>query len=224
MNRMSLAVSALASIFVLAPPSLAQTVGPPIHFRATDVVVPAPSSDVLHLTMDVYVEVPNGPIDATAFGMLFNVLPNGAPVALIDATEPAAIRPPIFPLDQTILEFVSPAASGDDGAAIGLYSVAGENVSLEPGEYGLFTLHVDVAPNTVGTFDLVFGTDENFNGLVGNTDDGFIIYPNAEGSPAVLASITIVPEPSAWTLATVAALTAGAWRWRRRRSARAQTA
>jgi hypothetical protein len=193
----------LAFVVAIAAASVAsaEVVGPAIHFRATDVVVPAPSPDVLHLSMDVYLDVPNGPIDVSAFGMLFDVAPDGAPITLVSASDPSAARPPIFPLDPSFVSFVAPAASGHDGSAIGIYTVGAQNVTLPTGEYGLFTLHVDVAPNAVGTYNLVFGTDPTFNGLVGNFGPNeFIVYPNAEGSNVVLASIKIVPEPASWVL------------------------
>ncbi|MEX2187584.1 MAG: PEP-CTERM sorting domain-containing protein [Pirellulales bacterium] len=219
-HSLSVVLAFVLSILSLETGFAQTVIGPPVHFRATDIVVPAPSSDVLHLSMDVYLEVPNGPIDVTAFGMLFNVAPDGAPVTLTAATNPSAARPPIFPPGESILEFVSPAASGHDGAAIGLYLVPNANVSIEPGEYGLFTLHLDVAPNTVGTYDLVFDTNPEFSGLAGNLENnGVIIYPNAEGNLVKLASITIVPEPSSWALAAAAAATGLGWRLRRRRAA-----
>jgi hypothetical protein len=172
--------------------------GPPVHFQAPDLVVTGSATETLHLTMDVYVDVPTGPIDVTAFGMLFNTEPRGV-LSLVDATLPSFERPSLFPREQMLVFFASPAASGHDGSAIGLYELPNGNVTIEPGSYGLFTLHVDVPPMTEGTFDLVFDVHPEYNGLAGQVIHGddmeITIYPNIEGNSAVLATIAVESPP-----------------------------
>jgi hypothetical protein len=214
-NSIPLAVGLI--LFAIEGISPAQVIGPPVRFGATDIVVPAPSAQTLHLSMDVFVEVPTGPIDASVLGMLFDISPNGAPLTLTGMDESSAGFTPIFPPAQSFMTFAAPAASGHDAAAVKIYTVAGENVTLPTGTYGLFKLNFDVAPNTTGTFDLVFDTTPEFTGLAGSLpNDDIIIYPNVAGAPTALGSVTIIPEPSALVLAIVAVSAAAVVRVRRR--------
>jgi hypothetical protein len=205
MRRLATFILACTGLCFSVKAAPAVQFGPAVQMRASDVTIPAPSPNVQHVTMDVYVDVPQGPIDVSVFGMLFDISPSGAAVTITNATEPSPARTPIFPLADLFISFSAPAASGHDAAAVGLYAAAG-NVSRPAGSYGLFTLALDIAPNTVGTFDLVFDTNPTFTGLAGSLPgNDLIIYPNADAPPVGLAQVTVLPEPSAAWLAVMGA-------------------
>jgi hypothetical protein len=189
MNRFIIVSGAIT--FAACGVSLGQEVvyGPPVRFRATDIHVPAPSTEVLHLTTDVYVETTSS-IRAEFFGMLFDVAPRGV-LSLVGASAASPTRPPLFPPHSEVF-FVAPAASGNDAAAIGIvYHDVTEELPAD--SYGLFTLHVDVPPLTAGTFELLFNTNPLYSGVgYSDGDSGTtVIYPNVEPGPALLATITI---------------------------------